>query len=90
MAVSGMDACSMTMKRRMSTIESTCSTPTGHSWMQAPHVTQSQSASSETPVSNQWLGLLDVICPVDHSRPMFEDVLLHVLDDVHRREHLSR
>ena len=48
MAVSGIDACSMTMKRRMSTIESMCSTPTGHSWMHAPQVTQSQSASSET------------------------------------------
>ena len=46
MPVSGISAFSMTRCRRMSTIELTCSTPTGHSCTHAPHVRQSHRASS--------------------------------------------
>ena len=45
MPLSGISACSIVRLRRMSTIMSMCSTPTGHSWTHAPQVRQSQRAS---------------------------------------------
>ena len=89
MAVSGIEACSSTRKRRMSTMESICSTPTGHSCMQAPQVTQSHNASSAYPVADHRLGFLLVVAR-RYAVAELQDVLFHVLYDMHGRQYLAR